>query len=71
MPGKSEHGVWINTASGSILSLGRLRADLYHQSSAASGSDMTFPTRLGLVKALEGAWIARDGDALNLFWMDH
>lgn len=66
MPSSQERGIWRHEADGTLLSLGRIRADLYHASSAGCVPTMTFPAHMALVKAMEGAWVEASGDRLEL-----
>lgn len=66
MPNATERGVWAHEADGTLLTLSRTRADLYHQTSAGCMPTMTFPAHMALVTAMEGAWIEAEGDRLEL-----
>ena len=66
MPNSTERGVWQHVANGNILSLTRLRADLYHATAFDCTINMSFPAHLALVEALEGASITAEGDQLTL-----
>lgn len=67
MPNATERGVWKAEASGEYLTLSPLVARLYHTSDVHCGEVISFPAHLDLVEAMEGAWIAAEGDALTLF----
>lgn len=66
MPSADQRGTWHNSATGNIIEINALRANLYNQSSFGCAFDSMFPAHLGLVKALEGAWITTDDDTLTL-----
>lgn len=66
MPNSEERGVWRHEANGTILRLGRLRAELFHQTAATCTPGLSFPAQMALVKAMEGAWIEVEGDVLEL-----
>jgi len=66
MPNSAERGVWLHPGNGNILELGRLRADMYNQTSFGCTKTAAFPAHMGLVYLLEGAWVERSQDQLKL-----
>ncbi len=66
MPNAQERGVWQHEANGSLITLDRLQARLYQQTSHSCVETGVFPAHMALVTALEGAWIRVDGDTLAL-----
>lgn len=66
VPNKEQRGIWINPTNGNILEFGRLKANLYTQTSLNCAFDSAFPAHMALVKAMENAWIEVEGDTLRL-----
>lgn len=66
MPDRNERGVWVRPATGSIIDLGMVQAELYNQTNFGCTYSERFPAHMGLVKALAGASIDVQGDTLRL-----
>ena len=66
MPDSDQRGTWRATHGGSIITLNRITAKLYSESSASCVRQLTFPAHLKLVEWSEGAVVAADGDQMSL-----
>ncbi|SMX31662.1 S41 family peptidase [Octadecabacter ascidiaceicola] len=66
MPDAEQRGVWRAQSGGSIITLNRLQAKLYSESSHSCVEQLTFPAHLKLVEFAEGATVSVEDDTLML-----
>ena len=66
MPDATERGAWRSQTGGQIITLNRMQAKLYSESSASCVLQLTFPAHMKLVELAEGATVEATGDTLTL-----